>query len=186
MLQFNIPPLPHYIIGGEDTYSVGAVHPSRSNIGVFDLIHVTRGCLYITENGKPYEISAGRTLILSPDGVHYSTIPCNEETHFYWLHFQSCGTYRNVEEVDLQDRPLEPASYAKINQFLMYLPLLTAVPDRDEMTQSIKKIIALNEDKSGIAGLKQQELFVSLLVKLKTSQSQSLQSKLVLILSHIF
>ena len=43
IFQFTAPPLPHYIICGEDTYQVGDKHPDRYNIGVFDLILVTKG-----------------------------------------------------------------------------------------------------------------------------------------------
>ena len=67
IFQFTAPPLPHYIICGEDTYQVGDKHPDRYNIGVFDLILVTKGALFLEENGAAYRVRAGCYLILRPD-----------------------------------------------------------------------------------------------------------------------
>ena len=97
MLQFIVPPMPHYIVGGEDTYQVGDSHAARSNIRVFDLLLVMRGCLYLEEEGTTYAVKGGSFLILRPDCSHRSTRVCEEETHFYWIHFQTVGDWHNVE-----------------------------------------------------------------------------------------
>ncbi len=166
MLQLTLPPLPHYIIGGEDTYPVGAVHPSRSNIGVFDFIFVTKGCLYITENGKSFEISTGKYIILSPDGNHHATMPCTEETHFYWVHFHTCGNYRNIEETDLYERSSESEPYSQINQFYMYLPISDAYPVIEEIVQILKELVKLKEAIAFTTRLKEQQLFISFMEKI--------------------
>lgn len=173
MLQFTLPPLPHYITGGEDTYCIGRTHPNRSNIGVFDFIFVTRGCLFITENEISYEITPGGYIIISPEGKHYSTFPCKEETHFYWVHFQTCGSYLNAEDTDSCELPPEMRPYEKINQFLMYLPVSATYPFADEVIQILKELIALNENISSTACLKQQQLFVDLLENLNKKTDTS-------------
>lgn len=95
-LQFIAPPLPHYITVGEDTYQPGDKHPSRRNVGVFDLLVVTRGQLFMGEEQEQWVIEPGHALVLRPDKLHYATDACQEKTHFYWLHFQTTGTWSEV------------------------------------------------------------------------------------------
>ena len=52
IIHMTIPPLPHYIIGGYTIAPPGRKHPTRRNIEVFDLLVVTRGCLYIGEEDR--------------------------------------------------------------------------------------------------------------------------------------
>lgn len=97
-LQFNAPPLPHYVAIGEDTYEPGDKHPNRRNINVFDLLVVTRGQLFIGEDQDEWEIEPGHALVLRPDRHHFSGESCLEQTHFYWLHFQTTGEWSEVSE----------------------------------------------------------------------------------------
>lgn len=82
-----VPPMPHYVYGGEAVYAVGEEHMARHRIGVFDLLIVRSGCLYMGEEDEHWEVKAGEMLLLAPEAYHYSTRPCEEETAFYWLHF---------------------------------------------------------------------------------------------------
>ena len=101
IFQFTAPPLPHYIICGEDTYQVGDKHPDRYNIGVFDLILVTKGRFSWRRTVFAYRVRAGCYLILRPDATHRTFEPCQEETHFYWSHFQMLGSWIETEELTL-------------------------------------------------------------------------------------
>jgi AraC-like DNA-binding protein len=92
-LEFTAPPFPCYMASGEDIYDVGDLHPSRSNLGVFDLLIVTKGALYMGEGIEEWEIAEGHAWIAKPDKYHYCFGPCRTETHFYWIHFQSLSIW---------------------------------------------------------------------------------------------
>ncbi|WP_206109194.1 AraC family transcriptional regulator [Paenibacillus sp. HB172176] len=87
------PPMPYYLESGETRYGAGDLHPSRKQLGVFDLLIVESGCLYIGEEEHSWSLSSGETLLLMPDGTHYSVKPCEMETVFYWVHFHVLGEW---------------------------------------------------------------------------------------------
>lgn len=89
MLHIVAPPLPTLIAAGEDTYNVGQSHPNRQGIGVFDLLIVTNGSLYIGEEENHFHVKKHQALILYPDCHHFSFRACTETTHFYWFHFSA-------------------------------------------------------------------------------------------------
>lgn len=93
IINLTVPPFPYFITAGSALYRPGDMHRSRSAIGVFDLIFVEYGELYITENNHPYTLAAGDYLILSPTGRHFSEKPVKEETLYHWLHFGHDGEY---------------------------------------------------------------------------------------------
>ncbi|WP_306812937.1 helix-turn-helix transcriptional regulator [Paenibacillus soyae] len=93
MIELTIPPLPYYIIGGHTVMPPGRRHPSRRAIGVFDLIVVMKGCLYMGEEDRQFEVRAGQALILRPDAEHFSTRACEEDTEYYWAHFRTLGEW---------------------------------------------------------------------------------------------
>lgn len=98
MLQLIAPPLPSLLDAGEDTYSIGQSHPNRKNIGVFDLLLVTRGSLFMGEGNDMFQVDQESALILYPDRHHYSFLPCDQETHFYWFHFSVTKEWKELSE----------------------------------------------------------------------------------------
>ncbi|WP_336790486.1 AraC family transcriptional regulator [Paenibacillus sp. MMO-177] len=97
LLTFRSPPLPFFIESNRRTYQAGEEHPNRTNLGVFDLLFVQQGALYIAEEGNRWTLQAGDVLILRPDRWHYSFKPCQEETVFDWVHFQTVGAWEETE-----------------------------------------------------------------------------------------
>ncbi|MBD3921167.1 helix-turn-helix transcriptional regulator [Paenibacillus sp. PR3] len=97
LLTYLSPPLPYFIESNRTTYAVGEEHPTRANLGVFDMLFVHKGMLHIGEEDKQWTLGEGQMLILRPDRWHYSTKPCEQETVFDWVHFQAPG---NWEETD--------------------------------------------------------------------------------------
>jgi AraC-like DNA-binding protein len=97
IIQFEAPPLPHYLISGQETINAGECHVERTNIGVFDLLLVTDGCLFMGENKRSWKVGAGEILLLRPDMHHYPTSVCKEVTKFYWLHFQFSSKWEETE-----------------------------------------------------------------------------------------
>jgi AraC-like DNA-binding protein len=88
LVVLETPPLPYYWESGRSEFQVGERHPNRRNFGIFDLIIVAEGELFIGENGQEWSLGKGDTLLLLPDGEHYSVKPCEQDTIFYWIHFE--------------------------------------------------------------------------------------------------
>lgn len=87
-VELQTPPLPYYWESGRSEFREGDRHPNRRNFGIFDLIIVAEGELFIGENGQEWALGKGDTLLLLPDGEHYSVKPCEQHTVFYWVHFE--------------------------------------------------------------------------------------------------
>jgi len=90
-IALRTPPLPYYLGSGLSLFRPGDQHPNRRGLGFFDLLLVVDGTLHIGENGREWSLREGESLLLLPDGEHYATKPCDEETAFYWIHFEHAG-----------------------------------------------------------------------------------------------
>jgi AraC-type DNA-binding domain-containing proteins len=88
LIEMSTPPVPYYWESGRSEFRIGDRHPNRRNFGIFDLIIVAEGELFIGENGQEWALGRGDTLLLLPDGEHYSVKPCEQDTAFYWVHFE--------------------------------------------------------------------------------------------------
>ena len=62
------------------------VHPDRV-IQTFELIFVKDGCLNLEEEGRPFDIREGETLLLWPGRRHRGLQPYAPGLSFYWVHF---------------------------------------------------------------------------------------------------
>ncbi|CAM4513063.1 YesN/AraC family two-component response regulator [Paenibacillus endophyticus] len=157
IIHMTIPPLPHYIIGGYTLAPAGRKHPSRRNIEVFDLLVVTRGCLYIGEEEQHYEVSGGHALILRPDAYHYATRACQEQTSYYWIHFQTTGQWGLSEEAIAEERVvgtkelIEKAkervlssSFYTTQTFTKQLPQFTKLLQPSKMESLLNQLVLLN------------------------------------------
>lgn len=99
------PPLPYYLGGGLALFRPGDQHPNRRGLGFFDLLLVVKGTLHIGENGREWALGPGETLLLLPDGEHYAVKPCEEDTVFYWVHFEHEGAREESAEEALAASP---------------------------------------------------------------------------------
>lgn len=87
------PPYPFFLYAGDALYRAGDLHSHRSNLGCFDMLFVEYGCLYMMEDGFPYEIKQDEALVLHPDHAHRAYKRCTEETYFHWMHFHTIGPF---------------------------------------------------------------------------------------------
>lgn len=92
-VAIDAPPMPYVLECGKAVYAPGDQHPNRNRLGVFDLLLVVKGTLYIGEEVRRWSVSEGQLLMLLPDRYHYSVMPCETETAFYWIHFQAPGKW---------------------------------------------------------------------------------------------
>ena len=61
-IYFSSPPYPHFIIAGDALYRPGDMHSKRACIGIFDMIYVEYGELFITENDHAYHLKENDVL----------------------------------------------------------------------------------------------------------------------------
>lgn len=176
MLRFTSPPMPHFIVGGEDTYPVGGMHASRSRIGVFDLIAVTRGALHMEEEGEARDVPAGHYVILRPDFSHRTHRPCSEETHFYWLHFQTLGSWNETDERFPFAASDSGHPYATIEAFSFYLSTCGPLPGLMDVPELMRRLNLLQAHHSAAARWEQQQLFLELLLLLQRETSRPADS----------
>ncbi|TDQ40723.1 helix-turn-helix transcriptional regulator [Aureibacillus halotolerans] len=145
-LIFSAPPFPSYLSNGQDTYRPGQRHMSRDSLGVFDLLVVTEGALYIGESDRKWTIRSNEALILRPDQHHFGTEPCQERTHFHWLHF-----YTNEPWHMEHRRSEEPAVQTQLpGMFLIQLPQHIRLPAPDQTLAGFRDLIEM-EKQSGLA-----------------------------------
>ncbi|KQO14163.1 AraC family transcriptional regulator [Paenibacillus sp. Leaf72] len=176
MIHLTIPPLPHYIIGGLSIAPAGRRHPSRRNIGVFDLLVVTKGCLYIGEEEREYEVHAGHALILRPDAYHYATMACQETTAYYWIHFQTTGAWSVSERLADQQagggslERIQNNNYYTMPTFTKQLPQFAKLLQPSRMDSLLRQLVQLNTN-DHIPGVKwkQQLAFQEIMEQLSAS-----------------
>lgn len=181
MLHFIAPPMPHFTVGGEDTYAPGRTHPDRANIGVFDLIYVTKGELVLAENETEYRLSDDHFVILRPDAAHRTVMPCREETHFYWLHFQTLGYWTEVREQQPVDLSQSVEPYAHIETFSFYIPKSAHLAQPDRAISIIREILSCQRQNTAEAKWKQQTAFQELLLALREEGDHMPKSRQFLI-----
>lgn len=176
IIHMTIPPLPHYIIGGYTVAPSGRKHPSRCNINVFDLLVVTRGCLYMGEEDQHYEVSAGHALILRPDAHHYATRACEEQTAYYWIHFQTTGmwsiTDQSMPEVppDSSKTRILSTNIYTAQTFAKQLPQFAKLLQPSKMDSLLRQLVQLNmNDHIPSVKWKQQLVFQEVIEHLSAS-----------------
>lgn len=128
IIELTIPPLPHFIIGGHAEMPPGRKHPGRRSIGVFDLIVVIKGCLYLGEEDRHYEVRAGHMLILRPDAEHYPTRACEEDTEYYWVHFRTLGDWSVADHTLTPARMNDSAEPVPIDEQFAPRPFVKRLP----------------------------------------------------------
>lgn len=176
IIHMTIPPLPHYMIGGYTIAPPGRKHPSRRNIEVFDLLVVTRGCLFIGEEERHYEVNSGHVLILRPDAFHYATLACEEQTAYYWVHFQTTGSWSVSDQsvpVPVTDnssvRTLTTNFYTT-QTFIKQLPQFAKLLQPSKMESLIRQLVQLNmNDHIPSVRWKQQLIFQEVIEHLSAS-----------------
>lgn len=168
MFECLVPPTPHFIACGKSLYLPGQAHSSRRNIGVFDLLFVTNGSLFIGEDKQQWSIENGCGLLLRPDKFHYATRSCEEETHFYWLAFQIPGQWvEHPEEMLVIDKipsDEERDLDMKFTEFYtLRLPRFFHTSYPQKLKNLFEKLIALNKKPQSSARWEQQQAFLSLI-----------------------
>ncbi|MCY7495002.1 AraC family transcriptional regulator [Bacillus safensis] len=190
-ITFTVPPFPTYIASGKGVFHQGERHISRT-FTVFDLLYVTKGELWMTEGEEAFHVKEGEYTILSPGLSHGGHLPCEEETHYEWLHF-------SIDRFELTNRPREhwidmkqkQATFEKPATYEFSLPRLGKVKGRSVLEKHLSAMRALNHGASELP-LKKQLLFEELLIHLQKeafhipSAKETVASEVVHYLEHHF
>jgi len=172
LLEFTVPPLLQYIACGHTTFAPGDRHMSRRNIRVFDLLFVQKGCLYIGEEDRQFEVTPGSALILRPDCYHFGREGCRERTEYYWLHFQTTGAWRAA---DRSSGELQKGNAADelfvVREFLVTVPQFSRLAKPAKADELLGQLDRLHPNAHlSAARLQQQLLFQELVQLLAASQ----------------
>lgn len=158
------PPFPYFTECGRSVYVPGDAHPSRRDLGMFDLILVERGMLFVGEEDRQWEVGAGNTLLLLPDRYHYSVRPCEEETSFAWIHFRALGEWGVAEEEGpaFADRDRHAAQFGTL-PYTIRLPQFGTLPGAPGGSGEGERLLRLEERSLSGAVWERQRLFEELL-----------------------
>jgi AraC-like DNA-binding protein len=157
VLDIPSAPLPVCLEYGSARYAPGDCHPARRALGVYDLIFVQEGTLYMGEEETEWAVGPGRTVILHPERYHYAMKPCDRETFFYWLHFTPAGG--SVRQ--LQAKP-----------YTIQLPQYWTSPAPSLISSIFRQLLGLTSARRSEAFWKEQTLFLELLKQLDESRYQ--------------
>lgn len=189
-VNFSTPPYPHFIIAGSALYRPGDAHGRRSNIGIFDLIFIEYGELYITDGDTAYHLRENELLILKPDSTHYGHKKVAEKTKFDWIHFRSVGDYQYSGEFHLAKEERKSLNTYTDRKSTLTLPLYKKMGplESSEFTSIFSKLISANidkyqqketQDQALLPPLECQELFFRLLSFVQVFQPQRNSSELL-------
>ncbi|MBM7565140.1 AraC family transcriptional regulator [Paenibacillus sacheonensis] len=159
--HFEAPPLPSYYICGEQIIKKGDAHAARSNIGVFDLLIVLEGSLYMGEEDRQWELQQWDMLLLRPDAHHYPFAPCREEGRFFWMHFQA-GSRWSEAEAQYPEKPL-PIDRSHAEHFgttySLYFPKYWSIRRKGEVEKEMNALLTSNSRTSMMNCWEQQAAF---------------------------
>jgi AraC-like DNA-binding protein len=161
-VSLSLPPMPYYITTGMAVYQPGEQHPNRRNIGIFDLLWVVKGTLFIGENDTQWEVSEGQTLLLLPDRYHYAIKPCERETAFYWNHFDYSGSWQRTAD-PAPSSAGHPVRHAWSNLYTLRMPQYVSPPEFALAERHLRKLLAYAGERRSAAYWNEQQLFMELL-----------------------
>jgi len=174
-IEILTPPLPHYIIGGSRFFRVGETHAHRKDIGVFDLIYVRSGCLYVAENTSKWKVRSGEGIILCPDREHYGFSSCEEPTEIIWIHF-------TVSNWKYLDSITEPSLARIVSQYCLEQDISIILPKYFSLKNPLSTISLLDQlvQLSNFSKIKtrftQQVTFLQILQELCLDSKSSVKS----------
>jgi AraC-like DNA-binding protein len=166
------PPLPYYLECGFTSINEGGSHPDRKGIGVYDLIFITKGVLYMGEEDARWDLSEGQYLLLLPDKYHYSVHPCESDCDFFWLHFQTVKPY-----VVRESKPIQRSEFMLPQGSMITLPQQGEVVDPERMKQQWLQLKELTITMRSVAFWEEQRIFTEILRSLDVGNMPGKQTK---------
>ncbi|MFB5763555.1 helix-turn-helix transcriptional regulator [Paenibacillus medicaginis] len=151
VIELNTPPLPYYLGSGLTEFRIGDHHPNRRKLGIYDLLIMVKGELHIGENGQRWTLTAGDTLLLLPNGEHYAVKPCEQDTVFYWVHFEHAGRYESSPATNTCNEGVFHSSHSSRpfgNPYTLRLPKHSQLSNPQAAFSLVQQLLALPMDHS--------------------------------------
>ncbi|MEF3311987.1 helix-turn-helix domain-containing protein [Paenibacillus sp. GYB004] len=182
-LEWSVSPLPQLVTVGHAVWRPGMRHFSRQ-FGLYDVLFVKTGCLYMAEEGTEYVIGAGQMLMLEPGRMHVGYRECEEDTELFWLHIQHESAQNRLPASDIpwslvlrKGTDLDPAPPSRP----IYMPKYGAL-EMEEVWAILSEMDRLHNRLNVDTVLQLQLHYVRLLAKLqeliRSSGSESRSGKL--------
>ena len=113
--------------------SKGSYRHITRTIDSFELILVTKGTLYMQQDGTEYILDAGRYLLLAPDVSHGGTELSEMPVEFYWLHFniddqQGLKVPKGFETIPWSGKLPNPGAVIQFTRQLLHCSESTTYP----------------------------------------------------------
>ncbi|GIO88158.1 putative HTH-type transcriptional regulator YisR [Paenibacillus faecis] len=181
IVHIPAPPAPYFLECGHTVYAAGDQHPNRKNLGVFDLLLVERGTLFIGEEEKRWELGAGETLLLLPDRYHYAFKPCEDGCSFYWLHFQTVCPWQESAAGSLPAlyQPEEHIRVYGTAPYSIQLPKHWHLPYPAQTYRLMDKLLAYTTERQSSAYWSGQQTFDELIRMMDLRQLEQYASPVV-------
>jgi AraC-like DNA-binding protein len=165
ILTFLFPPVPHFIDCGTKTFPPGEGHLNRIGYGVFDLVVVTKGRLFIGEENNKWTLEKDEGLFLRPDLSHYSVKPCDEETQISWVHFHTFGAWREYNDVEecLKDQHRLRNEHKQITYLLQNHINMVMITKQIKLPKKalecLEHLVRLDQEPRSLSRWEQQSVF---------------------------
>lgn len=180
-IRFDVPSMPYFIVAGREREKAGYSHVSRKNTGVFDIIIVCKGCIFMGEEEQKFNVQSGDMLILRPDLFHFASSPCISDVEFYWIHFQTEGKWSSVKDLDDSGESLQPMTVADERTaiqfrgmhedrrpFYLQFPQLISLESHQIICKQIDDLIELGTFSHAKARCREQIIFNEILTEVAT------------------
>ncbi|MDD9271292.1 helix-turn-helix transcriptional regulator [Paenibacillus sp. GCM10023248] len=179
-ISLTAPPLPYYLESGYSVYQAGDTHPDRTGLGMYDLVFITKGTLYLGEEERAWTLTEGHYALLLPDKYHYAVRPCEAECRFYWLHFQTVTPYRFKE-----DKLPSRNEFALPQTGEITLPQQGEVPDPAGLEQLWSRLQELAVTAKSVSFWEEQVVFADILRMLESGNRPEVRTKVHLLAEQI-
>ncbi|WP_280769318.1 helix-turn-helix transcriptional regulator [Salipaludibacillus daqingensis] len=163
-----IPPLPVFIKGSNATFHKGKQHFLRQ-FDIFDILFVTKGKLYMKEDGMGITVAEGQYLILVPHLEHSGFRPCDENTEFFWVHFTFHSSFSLVEEkkLDWSNIIKRNHTFTKSDLYELYLPRFGTFRRKEQAVNLFTKLLNMNDSTEPSDKMKQQTYFFDIIIQIQ-------------------
>lgn len=182
IVHMMAPPVPYFLECGHTVYRPGDEHPSRRNLGIFDLLVMEYGILYIGEGDREWELKAGQSLLLLPERFHYAVKSCAEPTAFYWLHFYTVCSWQQLpaeESAFIHSNAEDHSKRFLTSPYSLQLPKMWDIPYPEQTYRLFRQLLRTSGERQSSAFWSRQQLFEEMLRAMDLRQSESYASPVV-------
>lgn len=157
VINFKSPPLPFFIECKQTLIAKGKGYPSRSYLGVFNLVYVREGELSIEENNITYSVLPGEYIILRPDTKYRSNHMCSKQTVIEEIQFSTTGAWEE------RDASKSQTLFGDYYSHIVHIKKKHAMLQRDKLEGLLDRLSRAAREGDAHAFWDRQQYFIQLL-----------------------